>query len=139
MHQENERNAFNQEVRQTIERCIKNSFSINNASMEVKSLKMSYNMEYSDCIEGFIPPIFNLIDQSEDSNDKRARQMRIVKTLTDWKDLINDFVRGEKEDQFTLIRAIEIYCGGNQKFNGDFHIAIQILFKLEILEGTTIL
>ncbi len=65
--------------------------------------------------------------------------MRIVKTLTDWKDLINDFVRGEKEDQFTLIRAIEIYCGGNQKFNGDFHIGIQILFKLEILEGTTIL
>ena len=113
MHQENERNAFNLEVRQTIERCIKNSFSITNASMEVKSLKMSYNMEYSDCIEGFIPPIFNLIDQSEDSNDKRARQMRIVKTLTDWKELINDFVRGEKEDQFTLIRAIEIYCGGN--------------------------
>lgn len=29
--------------------------------MEVKSLKMSENMSYSDCIDAIIPPILDLI------------------------------------------------------------------------------
>lgn len=61
MIEENERQIFNSEVKHTIERCVSSKFPINNAIMEVKSLKMSYNMEYSDCIEAFISPLFDTI------------------------------------------------------------------------------
>lgn len=49
--------------------------------MEVKSLKMSYNMDYSDCLEAFIPPLFDTIKE-----ENRAERAKLIqKTLTDWK------------------------------------------------------
>jgi hypothetical protein len=63
MMEENERQAFNNEVRQTIDRCVTSHFPISNAIMEVKSLKMTYNMDHSDCLEAFIPPLFDTIKE----------------------------------------------------------------------------
>lgn len=47
--------AFEKETKQTLERCIKNKFPISNAIMEMKSLKMTYNMGYSECVEASFP------------------------------------------------------------------------------------
>jgi hypothetical protein len=53
--------AFEKETRQTLERCIKNKFPISNATMEMKSLKMTYNMGYSECVEAFFPVLLGHI------------------------------------------------------------------------------
>ena len=53
--------AFEKETKQTLERCIKNKFPISNAVMEMKSLKMTYNMGYSECVEAFFPVVFGHI------------------------------------------------------------------------------
>lgn len=95
MMDENDRQIFFTEVRHTIERCLHNQFPITNAIMEVKSLKMSYNMDYSDCLEAFIPPLFDTI--KEENRGERAKL--IQKTLTEWKQFLTEFVKGEKEEQ----------------------------------------
>ncbi len=81
MIEENEKNIFNQEVRHTIERCVSSKFPITNAIMEVKSLKMTYNMDNSQCLEAFLAPLFDTIQ--EETPAQRAKM--IQKSLTDWK------------------------------------------------------
>jgi translation initiation factor eIF-2B subunit epsilon len=58
---ENERIAFENETRKTLERCVKNKFNVSNAIMEVKNLKMTYNMEYSECVEASFPVLMDII------------------------------------------------------------------------------
>lgn len=59
--EENDREEFRREVRHTLDRCVKNKFSIQNAIMEVKNLKMTYNMDYPDCIEASYPVLLDLV------------------------------------------------------------------------------
>ena len=59
--EDNEKSAFINETKKTIDRCVKNKFPISNAIMEMKSLKMTYNMDYQDCVEAFIPVLLDLI------------------------------------------------------------------------------
>lgn len=76
--EENDMIAFEKETRQTLDRCIKNKFPISNAIMEMKSLKMTYNMGYSECVEAFFPVLFSHIanmDGSADDNAKRAKNI----------------------------------------------------------------
>ena len=40
---------------------MKNKFPLTNLLMEIKSLKMSENMTYSDCVEAILPPVFEMI------------------------------------------------------------------------------
>lgn len=58
---DNERLAFDNEVAKTLDRCVKNKFNVSNAIMEVKNLKMTYNMEYSDCVESSFPVLMDII------------------------------------------------------------------------------
>jgi hypothetical protein len=64
---ENERIAFEKETKQTLDRCVKNKFPISNAIMEMKSLKMTYNMEYADCVEASFPVILSQVAAMEGS------------------------------------------------------------------------
>lgn len=66
-YDDNDRIEFEKEAKRTLERCIKNKFSIANAIMEVKNLKMTYNMDYSDCIEASYPVLLNTINEMEGS------------------------------------------------------------------------
>jgi translation initiation factor eIF-2B subunit epsilon len=91
--EENDREEFLKEVKSTLERCVKNKFSIQNAVMEVKNLKMTYNMDYSDCIEASYPVLLDLIGLQEGSDDNAKRAKNIQTTLTEWKPFFKDFVR----------------------------------------------
>ena len=53
---------FNKEVKETIDRCIKDKFPISNVLMEIRSLKLSDNMSYSDCVEAIIPALLEFIN-----------------------------------------------------------------------------
>ena len=57
--------------------------------------------------------------------------------MTEYKTFLKDFVR-EDSDQFTLIRATEIFAATNQAFNNSFHIIVQVLYTLKVLTGKTI-
>ena len=127
--------AFEKETRQTLERCIKNKFPISNAIMEMKSLKMTYNMGYSECVEAFFPVLLGHISQMEGSTDDTAKRAKNIQTfLTEWKNFIKDFVR-EDPDQFTLIRCTEIFAAENGAFNSSFHIIVQVFYTLKVLTG----
>lgn len=56
---------------------MKNKFSIQNAVMEVKNLKMTYNMDYADCIEASYPVLLDLIGQMEGAEDNAKRAKHI--------------------------------------------------------------
>lgn len=116
--------AFEKETKQTLERCIKNKFPISNAVMEMKSLKMTYNMGYSECVEAFFPVLFghiSLMEGSAEDTNKRAKNIQSF--VTEWKTFIKDFVR-EDPDQYTLIRCAEIFAAENGAFTSTFHIII---------------
>lgn len=59
-----DKQIFMKETRETMEKIIKNNFPKENALMEVKSLKMSYNMSYADCVEAVVGPILDIIKNS---------------------------------------------------------------------------
>jgi hypothetical protein len=105
--------------------------------MEVKNLKMTYNMEYSDCIESSFPVLLDIISQLEGSDDAGKRAKNIQGFLTEWKGFFKDFVR-ETPDQFTLIRATEIYCGSKELFASMFHIITQVFYTLKVVAGPII-
>lgn len=128
--EDTQKEAFNNEIRKAIVRCASQNFPINNLVMEIKSLKMSDNMKYSDCVEAVIPPLLDLTNQ--DSVEGTQLVALLQSTLNKWKSIIKDFVF-DKEDSFTLIRATEIYCAKHAKFNSAFHIIMQLYFKLEVL------
>ena len=44
----------------------------------------------------------------------------------------------EETDQFTLIRSTEIYCANNPLFNSSFHIVIQVIYTLKLLQAAVI-
>lgn len=60
---------FLREVARTIKRCITHKFPLDNAALEIKSLKMSENLTYSDCVDGIAPPILHLILDSYKEGD----------------------------------------------------------------------
>lgn len=105
--------------------------------MEVKNLKMTYNMEYSDCVEASFPVLMNIIATTEGSDEASKRAKNIQTVLTEWKPFLKDFVR-ELADQFTLVRQTEIYASTNPVFTNSFHIIIQVLFTLKVLQGQVI-
>ena len=78
--------------------------------MEIKSLKMSYNVTYSDCVDGIIPPILEqcMMRHTEQMNPNEFVKI-IQHTLSEWKEFIREFVF-EEADEFALIRATEIFC-----------------------------
>lgn len=135
--EDNDREMFEKETKDTLERCVKNKFSISNASMEVKNLKMTYNMEYSDCVEASFPVLMGIIAQSEGSDEAAKRAKNIQTILTEWKPFLKDFVR-EVADQFTLVRQAEIQSSVIPIFNNSFHIIIQVLFTLKVLQASVI-
>jgi hypothetical protein len=95
---ENEVIAFQKETTQTLERCIKNKFPISNAIMEMKSLKMTYNMGYSECVEAFFPVLLGNIGKMEGSADDTAKRAKNIQVfLTEWKNFIKDFVREDPD------------------------------------------
>eukprot|EP00347_Sterkiella_histriomuscorum_P009530 403340855 len=133
-HEEQKSNeAFLNEVKKTIERTTDDQIS--NAVTEVKSLRMSYNKDQSDCIEAFIPPLLDKI--TEENLQKRSKQLQDL--FTNWKDLLVEFMRADADEktfiQFSLIRAIEIYCATHELFNNTFHIIMQIIFQHKFIEG----
>ena len=136
--EESERQQFLVEVGHTIERCLTNKFPVSNAIMEMKSLKMSFNMNNAECIEAVLSPLLDTV--REENAVQRAKVVQ--KLMTEWKVLLNEFVKGEPEEreeiQFSLIRAIEIYCATHALFQRSFHVLMQVFFSLDLLSNTLI-
>lgn len=63
VNSDTEKQIFNREVQETMESCIKTKVSHSNMMTEVKNLKMTENMSYSDCIEAIIPVILDLVNK----------------------------------------------------------------------------
>ena len=78
---ENERNAFFNETKKTLERCYQNKFTISSAIMEMKSLKMTYNMEHAECVEAAFPVLLGIIASMEGSQDDAAKRAKNMQTF----------------------------------------------------------
>lgn len=61
--------------------------------MEVKNLKMTYNMEYADCIEASFPVFMDIVAQQEGSQDVVKRTNNVNAFLSQWKPFFKEFVR----------------------------------------------
>lgn len=106
--------------------------------MEMKSLKMTYNMEHAECVEAFFPVlmgIVGLMDGSQDDPVKRAKNIQTF--LSQWKVFIKDFVR-EEPDQYEILRSAEIFAAENPAFSSSFHIIVQVLFTLKVLSNSVV-
>ena len=76
--EENERIAFLNETKKTLERCHQNKFTVASAIMEMKSLKMTYNMEHAECVEAFFPVLMGIVAQIEGSPDDTAKRTKNI-------------------------------------------------------------
>jgi hypothetical protein len=46
--------------------------------MEMKSLKMTYNMEHAECVEAFFPVLLGIIASMEGSKDDGAKRAKNI-------------------------------------------------------------
>mmetsp|Transcript_1309 Transcript_1309/g.1350 ORF Transcript_1309/g.1350 Transcript_1309/m.1350 type:complete len:125 (+) Transcript_1309:161-535(+) len=106
--------------------------------MEVKSLKLSENMSYSDTVEAIVPSILDIL-KSDQPQAVADFVKKVQEVLSEWEPFIKELLY-EEEDFHILIRSVEVYCGsGETAFNSAFHIILQVLFKLGILKSGHIL
>jgi hypothetical protein len=101
---------------------------------------MAFVRSYGDCLLGFYPEIMNIISTKVDLETANARTLAtcISETLNEWEELVKGFLNSPA-DQFSLIQAIEIYCMKNEKFSKTFHLQVQVLCNLYLLENSTVL
>jgi hypothetical protein len=46
--------------------------------MEMKSLKMTYNMEHAECVEAFFPILMGIVAQMEGSAEDTAKRTKNI-------------------------------------------------------------
>ena len=63
----------------------------------------------------------------------------ITKTINKFGELLTDICKGDEEDEVYLIEETEIYCASSTTLVLYFHVILQGLYKLEVLQGKTIL
>lgn len=108
--------------------------------MEIKSCKLTFNVSNQTVIEIVLPLILDQISAKKESKLEAKEQVQaITSTLTKFSELLSDICKGDEEDEVYLIEETEMYCASSPTLVLYFHVILQGFYKLEILQGNTIL
>lgn len=122
-------NNFTQEINETLTKLTENFEDSQGIALEILSLKLAENRTFSDCCKN----IFNFVlhNMKIDKNNILSS----ISYINNFKKVLLSFVKG-KEEMMELILTTEEFCKGIEE--KIFHLVIQCLYKLEILEDSVV-
>ncbi|KAI9316229.1 nucleotide-diphospho-sugar transferase [Dichotomocladium elegans] len=123
---------FRKEIAQTLDRSIRENHSVEEAAIEITSLRMSHNGSYDLVREVMIPMLLDSVDVSKNA----ASSIRAM--LNKWAALIIKATHG-REDQVHVLRLFQIHCAKNEQLNKLFLGILQLLYDLDVVEEESIL
>ena len=91
------------EITATVDRAIRENFSVENTEIELNALKMAMNITFSDLRVYVIPRILQEIKGNDDNEMKK----NVKKMFQQWGMLIGKFVNDE-EEQMECLKIIEV-------------------------------
>eukprot|EP00742_Colponemidia_sp_Colp-10_P005517 GILJ01005895.1.p1 GENE.GILJ01005895.1~~GILJ01005895.1.p1 ORF type:complete len:689 (-),score=134.44 GILJ01005895.1:248-2314(-) len=128
-------NHFREEVQLTVRRGAEDNHALENVQLEVNSLKFAEDKSFSDCIDAFMPVIFDLADPNLALKQYIAA---LTKVLQHWAPFMKKFLFSRFEQE-SMIRTIETYALEHDKFASCFHCVLQVLYQVEVLAEDAIL
>jgi hypothetical protein len=103
--------------------------------MELKSCKLTYNIQNPVILECIFEMIISTLDKTLVSKELLAEIQRIISLYSF---AFVEFCLSE-EDQEHFIKVVEIFCAENSAFLPHFHCIIQILYKEDVITDKNVL
>eukprot|EP00009_Paramoeba_aestuarina_P009073 CAMPEP_0201518306 /NCGR_PEP_ID=MMETSP0161_2-20130828/9191_1 /ASSEMBLY_ACC=CAM_ASM_000251 /TAXON_ID=180227 /ORGANISM="Neoparamoeba aestuarina, Strain SoJaBio B1-5/56/2" /LENGTH=503 /DNA_ID=CAMNT_0047916049 /DNA_START=53 /DNA_END=1564 /DNA_ORIENTATION=- len=122
------REAFRQEINDTLVRGMSENLPIDQIILEIKSLRLAYDATFSDCLE-LIFPLF-----MEGCEPKRKSYTAILKK---WEKVLGLFCV-ERDDQVDVIFSLQEFCGNEKSFHKQFCGMLHCLYELDLIEEESI-
>lgn len=119
------------EIKLTLERSISDGHSVENAALELNTLKMALNVRFHDIRQVLFPVLLARLDP-----DRMHATARAV--FTEWAGLVKKFVHN-LDDQMDSLEILEEHCTGNEALETVFMTVIKVLFDFDVLEEEVIL
>ncbi|KXZ48102.1 hypothetical protein GPECTOR_30g197 [Gonium pectorale] len=129
--------VWRREVEETFLRCIKMRFDVSNVVIELNGLKIAEDRTFADCARymltallalglpppnrtpaDYVPLFKNAAPDTSTQEGKLELLRTFKKALSDWRDLLQRFLRSE-DDQVELLLTLEEYCNCEGVFEAD--------------------
>lgn len=130
---------FMREASDLIMHAIETNYLIDNALLELNSLKFSCNASFSECRAVLVGSIFTFIKSSESSSldDSNSMAKKIDDLLSRWSPLLMRFTQGTDE-QIDLICCTQKSCQNMQDLELSFQYVIPSYYKNDVVEQESI-
>ncbi|KAJ2501926.1 translation initiation factor eIF-2B epsilon subunit, GEF [Coemansia sp. RSA 1972] len=125
---------FERELYLTIKRACDDNLSASKASLELKSLRMSYNKEQDEMRAGVVQEVLRIID-IDALADSASR------TLRRWGPVIAEYI-ADGRDQLDLVDIVERHCAEERGLDGVraklFVRLVYLMYQLDIVEDVAV-
>ncbi|KAJ1811448.1 translation initiation factor eIF-2B epsilon subunit, GEF [Coemansia sp. RSA 2523] len=125
---------FERELYLTIKRACDDNLSASKASLELKSLRMSYNKEQDEMRVGVVQEVLRIID-IDALADSASR------TLRRWGPVIAEYI-ADGRDQLDLVDIVERHCAEEHGLDGVraklFVRLVYLMYQLDIVEDVAV-
>jgi len=118
----------NREIMATLERAFAENHSIENAALELNTLKMACNIQFRDLRVLAIPAVLNRINA-----DNSAQ-----KIIERWGPLIGKFIHSD-EDQIDAIYSIQKFCAKSEYHSKMLAVILKLFYDIEVIEEDDII
>jgi translation initiation factor eIF-2B subunit epsilon len=119
-------NNFAKEALEMVKNSINSNHSIDNAALELNSLKFACNASFSDCRLAIIKALLSLTD---DKNHAATQSL-----WTRWSALLQRFVFSSDPDQLQVLNMLSQQCPNLVTFQ----YIVPVLYQHDVLDGDTI-
>lgn len=131
---------FNKEVEETFRRAVLEVPGVeqHHVIIEINSLRLAYNMSFSDCAGALFHAILNLALEAP-----HASQLELFinakNVITRWRDLLKQYLISEDDEVEVLLKFEEICLETGKEFAPIFTKVLEVLYDKEILTEKAIL
>ncbi|CAN8316293.1 unnamed protein product [Cochlearia groenlandica] len=129
---------FEKEVEGTFIRAVEEGIAVDLVVLEINSLRLSYNMESSDCAGAVFYSMMKLaVDTPHNSATELSRNAANI--ITKWKGLLGFYVK-QTDEQIEVIMKFEEMCQDTARELGPlFAQILHVLYEKDVLEEEAIL
>ncbi|KAL2924714.1 putative translation initiation factor eIF-2B subunit epsilon [Bienertia sinuspersici] len=98
---------FEKEVEATFQRAVQENIKDDNVILEVNSLRLSYNMQASDCAGALFYSVMKLAVETPHSSNSELHKI-VAKLITTWKKLLKYYLPSIDEEILHLLYSLDI-------------------------------
>ncbi|KAL2941519.1 putative translation initiation factor eIF-2B subunit epsilon [Bienertia sinuspersici] len=129
---------FEKEVEATFQRAVQENIKDDNVILEVNSLRLSYNMQASDCAGALFYSVMKLAVETPHSSNSELHKI-VAKLITTWKKLLKYYLPSIDEEIEVMLKFEEMCTESTKELSPLFSQILHLLYSLDIIREETIL